>query len=73
MIQFHRGSVSSQATNLRFLILDAVSFVYHHVPPVELLKGRLFPENHLVGSDNSIPLPCLYLLLNNALLKKKLI
>lgn len=61
-------SALGQIANLRLFILDSMSFIDDHVPPVELLKGGLLSEDHLVGGNDNIPLPGKNLFLNDACL-----
>ena len=59
----------SRMSNLWFLILDAVSFIDDHVPPVELLEGCLLSENHLIRGDHHVPLTRKNLLLDDPCLQ----
>ena len=40
---------------LRFLVLDAVSFVNHHVAPAKLLEDRPLLHDDLVRGDTNVP------------------
>lgn len=61
-------ATSSVIGYLGLLILDAVSLINDHVPPIELLEGSFLPEHHLVGGHNYIPLTRENLLLDDTCL-----